>query len=467
MASLESSPAHYDVLIVGAGQAADPLAKALADAGKSVALAERKYLGGSCANFGCTPTKAVIASARVAHLARRGAEFGITIPTVTPDLAAVLASARAIVMESRDGLDEEYENNPNPRLLRGHARFEGKDANGFRVRVGDAPAVTADTVVLDTGTRSTIPPIPGLDTVPYIIAETWLDQNDLPEHLVILGSGYIGIEMAQFYRRMGSRVTVIDRTARLMEREDAEISAALQSVLEGEGIVFKQNATAERAEKTAGGVRLTIRSGDETREIAGSHLFVAVGRTPNTSELGLETIGLTLEKNGIVPVDERLQTLVSGVYAVGDIRGGPMFTHTSWDDFRVLHSQLTGDGTRTTAGRNVPYAVFTDPQIGRVGMTEAEAREAGKRIKTGRYDVKHNGHMRTFREKTGFIKIVVDAATDRVLGASLFCDEAAELVHLYELLMNADAPYTVLRDAIITHPTRGEAAQGAVEGAGE
>ena len=456
-------PSHYDVLVIGAGQAADPLVHALAKAGKQVVLVERKHLGGSCANFGCTPTKAVIASARVAHLAQRAAEFGLAIPTVSVDFAAVLASARAIVLESRDGLDEEFAGSDNPVLLRGHARFAGKDANGFRVRIGDTDIVTAAEVVLDTGTRSTIPEGIGLEGVPYITAETWLDHSELPEHLLLLGGGYIGLEMAQFYRRMGSRVTVLDHGKRLMEREDAAVSQALQAVLEAEGIVFEQNAAVIQAEKTQTGVQVTIRQNAETKRIDGSHLFVAAGRTANTDELGLETIGITPETRGILVVDERLSTPVPGVWAVGDIRGGAMFTHTSWDDFRVVQSQMIGDGSRTTAQRNIPYAVFTDPQIGRVGITEAEARTTGKPIKIGRFDVSHNGHMRTFREKTGFITVIIDAETDRILGATLFCDEAAELVHLYQLLMNAGASYTVLRDAIITHPTRTEAAQSAME----
>jgi Pyruvate/2-oxoglutarate dehydrogenase complex, dihydrolipoamide dehydrogenase (E3) component, and related enzymes len=460
---------QYDIVVIGAGQAAMPLCFALAEKGKRVALVERKHLGGSCANFGCTPSKAVIASARVAHLARRGSEYGLKIPTVTVDFSAVLEGARAIARESRDGLQEDLAAVENPTLLRGHARLEGRDSDGaFRVRIRggmDAGAlVTAREVVLDTGTTSRIPPLEGLESVDFLTAENWLEQSTLPEHLVLLGGGYIGLEMAQFYRRMGSRVTVIDQAERLLSQEDAAVSEALLPLLEAEGIDFRLGAEARRVEKGAGGaidITVATREGEESR-VSGSHLFVAVGRAPNTGDLGLDSVGLELKEDGIVPVDTRLATPVKGLWAVGDIRGGPMFTHTSWDDHRVLVSQMLGDGA-CTADRIVPYAVFTDPQVARVGMTEAEAREAGRRLKTGRFEMCHNGHARQFREKAGFVSVVVDAETDRLLGATVVSEQAAELVHLYTVLMNADAPYTVIRDAVFTHPTLGEAAHSAIE----
>lgn len=451
----------FDFLVIGAGQAAMPLVFDLAKAGKRVALAERKYLGGSCVNFGCTPSKAVIASARVAQLARRGAKFGLRIPTVEVDFPAVLSGARAVVMESRDGLAEEFEGIDNPLLLRGHARIEGRDTDGFRVGIGDSHIIRADQIVLDTGTRARIPEIKGLAGVPCITADNWIDRPELPEHLILLGGGYIGLEMGQFYRRMGSRVTIVDQGPRLMPHEEPETSETMRRLLEAEGIAFRFDAKVTRV-AGGGGVVATVDQAGTTTDIRGSHLFVAVGRTPNTGDTGLETVGVALTSEGIVTVDKRLATTVAGIWAVGDIRGGPMFTQTSWDDYRVLKSQLIGDGARTT-DRLVPYGVFTDPQLGRVGLTESQARQAGKNVRVGHFDMLHNGRARESREKNGFIKVVVDADTDRLLGATVVSDEAAELVQIYSTLMNADAPYSVIRDTIYIHPTYAEAVQSATE----
>ncbi len=452
---------HFDVLIIGAGQAGVPLAHDLAKAGKHVALAEEKDLGGSCVNFGCTPTKAVIASARVAHLARRGKEFGLKIPTVELDFPAVLERAKRILIESRVSLQQGFEKTENPKLLHGSARFDGREMNAFRVAVGDQ-LIVAEQVVLDTGTRSTIPPIEGLDKVDFICAENWLDTAKLPEHLVIIGGGYIGLEMSQFYRRMGSRVTVIEGANQIAGHEDQDVSSALQSLLAAEGIEFHLNTTVKRVESIQGSLKLTVEKDKESFTLSASHLFVATGRTPNTEDLGLETIGVRISDRGIAEANERLGTNVEGVWVAGDIRGGPMFTHTSWDDYRILLSQLAGDRSRTTS-RVVPYAVFTDPELGRVGMTESEARNNHKQIKVARYEMKGNGKARELGETQGFIKVIIDAKTNRILGAAVLASEGAELVHLYVDVMNAEAPYTVIRDAIHIHPTLAEAIQSAVK----
>ncbi len=448
---------RFDVLIMGAGQAGIPLAHALAKSGKSVALVEKKHLGGSCVNFGCTPTKAVIASAHVAHLARRGVEFGLTIPTVEVDFPAVVARARRILTESRDGLQRDFEKTDNPKLLFGSARFEGRDNREFRVAVGNC-VVVAGQVVLDTGTRSSIPPIDGLDKLNFICAENWLEFTDLPKHLAIIGGGYIGLEMSQFYRRMGSRVTVIEEGDQVAGHEDEDVARALQKLLETEGIEFHLNAKVKQVKPNDGGVTLRLNRRNGSSEIGASHVFVATGRSPNTDYLGLDSVGVKVSERGIVEANERLATSVKGIWVAGDIRGGQMFTHTSWDDYRILLSQITGDGSRTT-DRVVPYAIFTDPQLGRVGMTEREARNSDKDIKVSRYEMKSNGRAREFGETEGFIKVVIDAETDRILGAAVLATEGAELVHLYVDLMNADAPYTVIRDAIHIHPTLAEAVQ--------
>ena len=392
----------------------------------------------------------------MAQLARRAGEFGLRIPSVEVDFSAVLRRAREIALKSRNGLETWLSETDNLTLLRGHARFEGRGANAFRLRVGDNP-VTAARVVLDTGTRSLIPPIDGLGAVDFLDAENWLDGAELPGRLVMIGGGYIGLEMAQFYRRLGSHVVVIEGGAQIAGHEDADVAAALKQLLEAEGIEFRLNTRITRIEQANGRISVCLESG----AIEATHLFVATGRRPNTDALGLDTIGVKMSTHGFIEVDSRLATNIAGVWAAGDIRGGPMFTHTAWDDYRILQSQLLGDGSRTTE-RIVPYAVFTDPELGRVGMTERAARESGRRIKTVRFDMARSGKAVEIGETAGFIKIVADAETDRLIGAAVLASEGAELVHIYIDLMNAGAPYQVIRDAVHIHPTLAEAVQSAV-----
>lgn len=455
---------QYDVLIIGGGQAGIPLAHELANAGRRVALAERKHLGGSCVNFGCSPTKAAIASAHLAHLARRAEEFGLRIASVEIDFPAVLARARSLAERFRQHLETRFEDSENPQLLRGHARLEGREGDAFRIRIDDQ-IVLADRVVLNTGTRTLIPPIEGLREIEFLDSGNWLYRPELPEHLALVGGSYIGLEMGQFYRRMGSRVTVIEESRQIVAHEDEDVASALQELLESEGIEFRLNSRVTRIHSDEHGLVLTVQSQGNSAEINASHVFVATGRQPNTDDLGLETVGVNLSEKGIVEVDERLRTNVEGIWAVGDIRGGPMFTHTSWDDYRIVLSQLTGDGLRTTQ-RVVPYAIFTDPELGRTGMTEREARASGRPIRVGRFEMSNNGKASEIGETDGFIKVVVDAETDRILGAAVLAAQGAELVHMYVDLMNAGAPYSVLRDAIHIHPTLAEAVQSAVSALG-
>ena len=451
----------YDVLIVGGGQAGIPLAYKLAGEGHTVALVERRDLGGSCVNFGCSPTKAAIASAKVAFQARRAAEYGIDIPEVRVDFPAVLRRARGVAETKRAGLDRGLEGSENPFLIRGHARLEGRESGGFRVSVGDSFLLVGQ-VVLNTGTRTLIPPIDGLDTVDYIDAGNWMNRDELPGHLVIVGGSYIGLEMAQFYRRMGSEVTVVVGSSdHVTTGEDDDVSEAMRRLLAEEGVRFVFCERARGVATDGDGLTLTLGGGDPA-EVRATHLFLATGRRPNTDDLGLENVGLETDRWGSVETDERLATGVRGIWAGGDIRGGPMFTHTSYDDHRVLLSQMAGEGSRTT-DRVVPYAVFTDPELGRVGMTEREAREAGYEIEVHHLDMQgEKGKAFELGENKGFIKVVSDASNDRVLGAAVLTVEGAELVHIYEDLMNADLPLSVVREAVYIHPTLAEDIQSAV-----
>ena len=453
--------ADCDLLIIGAGQAGPPLAIALAKKGWRVVIAERKNLGGSCVNFGCTPTKAAIASARVAHLARRGAQFGVRIESAIPDFPAVLDRARGIVHQSRIGLRESLENHKNIRVIEGHARLEGRHNGAFRIRIGDESLISPR-VVIDTGTRSRIPPVPGLTGVACLRAENWLDRPVRPDHLIVLGGGYTGLEMAQFYRRMGSAVTVVDQRPEIAPGEDEEVARALRTLLQAEDIAFRLDSHVERVAGGEAGLRLDLKRKRGRETLSGSHVFVAAGRRPNTDDLGLETIGLRPEADGTIRVTKRLATKVRGVWAAGDVRGGPMFTHTAWDDYRILFSQLAGDGSRTTH-RIVPYAIYTDPQLGRVGETEAAAKKRGRKVRVGRFEMRENGKAREIGETEGFIKVVADARSGRILGAAVLASEGAELVHLFVDVMNAGGRSAVIRDAIHIHPTLAEAVQSAVD----
>lgn len=449
----------FDVVIIGAGQASVPLAAALVEAGKRVALAERRHLGGSCVNFGCTPTKAVIASAKLAHQARRATEYGVHVGRVEVDFPGVLERAKRVLLESRESLQGSVDELEGVELFRAHARLEGRDGDLFKVRVGEA-LIRAEGVVLNTGTRTLVPPIEGIDDIQAICAENWLEQTTLPEHLVIIGGSYIGLEMSQFYRRMGSAVTVVESGDRIAAREDEDVSRAMQEVLEAEGVTFRLGTRAKRVSRAGEGIVLELEDGAEVRA---SHLFLASGRKPNTDDLGLETVGVEVDDKGIVRVDERLRSSVPGVWVAGDIRGGPMFTHTAYDDFEVLASQLLGDGSKMS-DRLVPYAMFIDPQLGRVGLSEREAREAGKAVEVAHYEMKKNGRARELGERSGLIKVVVDADTKQILGAAVLATEGAELVHVYIALMNAGAPYSVLNQAVHIHPTLSEAVKSVVKG---
>jgi pyruvate/2-oxoglutarate dehydrogenase complex dihydrolipoamide dehydrogenase (E3) component len=439
---------RYDAIVLGSGQAGNPLSQKLADKGWSVALVEQEHLGGTCINTGCTPTKTMVASAQVAHYARHAERWGVKTGEVAVDLPAVVGRKEKIVRQWRSWLEKKVQDRKNLHLYRGHARFVGP----HRVRVGEQE-LEGERVFINTGARPAIPPLDGLDRVDYLTNASIMELRQLPEHLLVLGGGYIGLEFGQMFRRFGSRVTVVDRGENVLSHEDPDVSGELQKALEAEGIDFVLNARATGVRKQDGEVVLTWDRGRGAESARGSHLLVAVGRRPNTDDLGLENTAVKLTAQGFIRVNNRLETDEPGVWALGDVKGGPAFTHISFNDYQIVYANLIEGKNLTTDNRPVPYAVFTDPQLGRVGMTEKEARAAGRKLKIGKIPMAWVARAIERDETAGLMKLVVDAATDRILGAAILGVEGGELVQMLGAVMLADAPYTLLKGAIYIHPT--------------
>jgi dihydrolipoamide dehydrogenase len=442
---------RYDAIVLGSGQAGNPLAQKLADHGWSVALVEKEHLGGTCVNTGCTPTKTMIASAQVAHYARHAARWGVRTGEVSVDLPRVVTRKDQVVLQWRSGLERKLQQRPSLHLYRGHGRF----LDPHRVRVGDQ-VLESERIFIDTGARPSIPRIQGLDQAGYLTNVSIMQVTDLPEHLLVLGGGYVGLEFGQMFRRFGSRVTVVDFAEQVLPYEDADLARELQQTLEAEGIRFVLKARTTRVERDNGQVILRLEDGDGAESVRGSHLLVATGRRPNTDDLGLETTGVQTTPQGFIRVNSRLETNVPGIWALGDVNGGPAFTHIAYNDYQIVYANLIEGKDLTTANRLVPYAVFTDPQLGRVGLTEKEARATGRRLKIGKIPMAWVARAVERDETAGLMKLVVDAETDRILGAAILSSEGGELVQILEFVMLAGAPYTLLKGAVYIHPTLAE-----------
>jgi pyruvate/2-oxoglutarate dehydrogenase complex dihydrolipoamide dehydrogenase (E3) component len=442
---------RHDAIVLGSGQAGNPLAQKLADHGWSVALVEKEHLGGTCVNTGCTPTKTLIASAQVAHYARQAARWGVRTGEVSVDLPRVVGRKDQVVHQWRSSLARKVQERPNLHLYHGHGRF----LDPHRVRVGDQ-VLESERIFLDTGARPSIPRIDGLDQAGYLTNASILQLTDLPEHLLVLGGGYIGLEFGQMFRRFGSRVTVVHSAEQLLPREDADVTGELQKTLEGEGIRFLLKARTTRVERDNGQVVLRLEGGAGAESVRGSHLLVATGRRPNTDDLGLETTGVETTPKGFIRVNGRLETNVPGIWALGDVNGGPAFTHISYNDHQIVYANLIEGQDLSTVNRLVPYAVFTDPQLGRVGLTEKEARAAGRRLKVGKIPMAWVARAIERDETAGLMKLVVDAETDQILGAAILSSEGGELVQILAFVMRAGAPYTLLKGAVYIHPTLAE-----------
>ncbi len=441
----------FDAIIIGSGQAGSPLSHKLADKGWNVALIEKQHLGGTCVNVGCTPTKTMVASASVAHYARNAAKWGVRAGEVSVDMSAVVARKRKVVESFRSGHERNVANRPTLKLFRGAAQFRGPK----QITV-DGQTLEGERVFINTGTRPAIPKIEGIDSVPYLTNASVMELSEVPEHLIVLGGGYIGLEFGQMFRRFGSRVTVVHHGGQLLPREDADVIAELTRALEAEGLEFQFNAKTTRVEKKDGRITLSLDTPSGKASVTGSHLLIATGRTPNTTDLALDKAGIVTDKSGFVKVSGKLETNVPGVWALGDVKGGPAFTHISYNDYQIVWANLIEGKNLTIDNRYVPYSVFTDPQLGGVGMTEKEAREKGYKLKIGKIPMSYVARAIERDETAGLMKIVVDASNDKILGASILAIEGGELVQLLGAVMMAGAPYTLLKGAVYTHPTLAE-----------
>ena len=448
----------FEAVIIGTGQAGKPLSYALADLGWKIALIERAELGGSCINTGCTPTKTMVASAQVAHYARDAVRWGVRVSGVEVDLPAVVARKNQVVQNARTSIQKRIDARPNLKLVRGPARFIAPN----QVQVG-AEVFESEKIFINTGTRPAIPPIPGLDTVPFLTNATIMELQAVPRHLLVLGGGYIGLEFGQMFRRFGSRVTIIHNGERILPREDPDIASALQTALEAEGIVLRMNVETKRVENGDGAIALTVESGGSSEILQGSHLLVATGRKPNTDDMGLETAGILTGSRGYIKVNGRLETNVPGIWALGDVKGGPAFTHISYNDYQIAYANIIEGKNLTIEHRYLPYALFTDPPLGRVGITESEARASGRKFKMGTFPMSSVARAIERDETAGLMKIIVDAENDRILGAAILGSEGGETVQILGAMILAGAPYTVLKGAVYIHPTLAEGFFGLME----
>jgi pyruvate/2-oxoglutarate dehydrogenase complex dihydrolipoamide dehydrogenase (E3) component len=449
----------FDVIVIGAGQAGPPFAARAGKQGLKVALIERDQMGGTCVNNGCIPTKTLVASARAAAVARRGADYGVMLDQpVRVDMRRVKARKDEIVGNSRAGIANWMANSQNVTVIKGHARFTGPR----EVKVAGRK-LTADKIFINVGGRPAAPRLKGIEGVPYLNNISMMDVDFVPGHLIVVGGSYIGLEFAQMYRRFGSEVTVCEMGPRLIGREDEDVSAEVQVILEREGISVRTNATCLAAERAGEGVSVGLSCEDDSR-VEGTHLLLATGRSPNTEDLGLQAAGIAVNERGFIAVNDRLETNVPGVYALGDVNGRGAFTHTSWNDYEIAAANVFDGANRRVTDRITTYALFIDPPLGRVGMTEKEARATGRPLLTSKMAMTRVGRARESGETQGFMKVAVDAGTKRILGAALLGLSGDEVVQSILEVMAADKPYTSITQGMHIHPTVSELLPTLLEG---
>ena len=442
----------YDAIVIGTGQAGPPLALRLAGAGMKVAVVERNLVGGTCVNTGCTPTKTLVASAYAAHLARRADEYGVAIGgAIAVDMKRVKDRKDAVVEQFRNGLTGALEGAANCTLYRGHARF----LSAREVAVGDE-RLRAGRIFINVGGRASAPAMPGLDQVAYLTNTSMMDLDILPRHLVIVGGSYIGLEFGQMYRRFGSEVTIVEMKPRLISREDEDVSAAVREIVERDGVAVRLNAECITLAKRGDGIAVTVDCMEGAPEIVGSHLLLAVGRRPNTDDLGLDRAGVACDARGYITVDDQLSTNIPGIWALGDCNGQGAFTHTSYNDYEIVAANLLANDPRRVSDRITAYALYIDPPLGRVGMTMAEARSSGRRVLAGQRQMTRVARAVEKGETQGFMRVLVDGDTKEILGASILGPGGDEAIHSILDLMYAKAPYTILQRAMHIHPTVSE-----------
>jgi pyruvate/2-oxoglutarate dehydrogenase complex dihydrolipoamide dehydrogenase (E3) component len=450
MSADASATEDFDAIIIGSGQGGNPLAEVLIAAGKKTAMIERKDVGGTCINTGCTPTKTMVASARVAYLARRGSDYGVDVGPIAIDMGRVRERKRDIVSTRRQSREKRLAT-AHVELIRGEASFTGPGKMSVALRDGGKRQLTAPQIFINTGTHSALPAIEGLNTVRHLDNESVMELDRAPEHLLIIGGGYIGIEFSQMFRRFGSKVTVIQAGSQLLREEDPDVAAEVTRILREDGIEVLLDAHTQKVAQANGVIRLTVKGNPQTVE--GTDLLVATGRVPNTHALNPGEAGIETDEHGFIRANDRLETSALGIYVIGDVKGGPQFTHISYDDYRILKANLFDGGRRTVGDRMVPYTVFMDPQLGRVGMSEKDAQKSGKKFRVARMPMTSVARALEMDETRGLMKAIVDAETEEILGATVLGIEGGEVMTVLQMAMMGHMKYTALRDGVFAHPT--------------
>lgn len=451
------NPTKFDAIVIGTGQAGKPLAQALATAGWKTAVVERLHVGGTCVNVGCTPTKTMVASARVAYLARRSADYGVHSGDITVNLKEVRQRKQSVVDDFRNGGQRSLERAENIDLIFGEASFTSANSVAVKLNDGKTCQLSAPKIFINVGCRPADPGIVGSERVPILDSSSIMELGELPEHLLVLGGGYIGLEFGQMFRRFGSRVTIVQRASQLLGREDQDVADEVAKILREDGVDVLLNSAATKVERDDNGqIHLTVKTPEGERTITGSHLLAAAGRTANSDSLNLAAAGVETDKAGFIKTNSKLETNVAGIYALGDVKGGPQFTHISYDDYRVIKANQIEGKNVTINDRFVPYTVFIDPQLARVGLSESEARAKGLNVKIAKMPMAYVARAIEMNETRGFMKAVIDSGNDQILGFTVLGVEGGEIMSMMEIAMMGKLPYTALRDAIFAHPTLAE-----------
>lgn len=451
-----ASSQHYDAIVIGSGQAGTPLCQALAQAGLRTALVEREHVGGTCINEGCTPTKTMIASGRVAYLARRGADYGVNIGAIRIAMERIRKRKRDIVKQFRTRSESRIKKTKGLDLIYGTAAFTGPRSVAVELSDGEVQLLTAERFFINAGCRPAVPALDGLDQIRYLDSTSIMELAHVPKHLLVLGGGYVGLEFGQLFRRLGSHVTIVQSGPRLLTSEDADVADAVAGILKEDGVQVLLNSRAEKVSRLHSKISLKVRAGGKSRAIEGTHLLVATGRVPNSDRLSLGAAGIATDERGFIRVNDKLETSTPGIFALGDIKGGPAFTHISYDDFRVIRTNLIEKGDTTIAKRLVPYTLFIDPQLGRVGLTEDQARKQGRAIHVAKMPMSYVARALEVDETRGFMKAIVDATSGQILGAAVLGIEGGEIMGQIQVAIMGQLPYTILKEGVFAHPTLAE-----------